>query len=236
MPGDAKIVRLVDLKPGQQADCFVLLSGRDRATTRDGKPYYRVTFSDSGRAATAMVWSDSPSFEACDTTWKVGTFYKVRCRLVESSYGLQLELEKIRAVEEADRADGFDETALVKSTRFDIEAMFVELSDSGPGANRERTPAAIGCRDLGRACRRHQARLRGPQEPSRVPGRIFGARPFCDAKRPLSGRQVRGRLPGSCSRHLTNRWSSPVPSCTTSASWSSWKVRWSECDAPPKAS
>jgi 3'-5' exoribonuclease len=127
MPGDAKIVRLVELKPGQQADCFVLLSGRDRATTRDGKPYYRVTFSDSGRAATAMVWSDSPSFEACDTTWKVGTFHKVRCRLVESSYGLQLELEKIRAVEEADRADGFDETALVKSTRFDIEAMFVEL-------------------------------------------------------------------------------------------------------------
>jgi 3'-5' exoribonuclease len=127
MPGEAKIVRLVDLKPGQQADCFVLLSGRDRATTRDGKPYYRVTFRDSGRSATAMVWSDSPWFEACDTTWKVGTCYKARCRLVESSYGPQLELEKIRAAEEADRVDGFDEAALVKSTRFDVEAMYAEL-------------------------------------------------------------------------------------------------------------
>jgi 3'-5' exoribonuclease len=127
MAGEAKIVRLVDLKPGQQADCFVLLSGRDRATTRDGKPYYRVTFRDSGRSATAMVWSDSPWFEACDTTWKVGTCYKVRCRLVESSYGPQLELEKIRAAEEADRVDGFDEGALVKSTRFDVEAMYAEL-------------------------------------------------------------------------------------------------------------
>jgi 3'-5' exoribonuclease len=74
-----------------------------------------------------MVWSDSPWFEACDATWRVGTSFKVRCRLVDSPYGAQLELEKIRAAEEADRADGFDEAALVKSTRFDPETMFAEL-------------------------------------------------------------------------------------------------------------
>jgi 3'-5' exoribonuclease len=127
MTAEMKITRLVDLKPGQQADCFVLLSGKDRATTRDGKPYYRATFRDAGRSATAMVWADSPWFEACDATWKVGTCYKVRCRLVESSYGPQLELERIRLAEEADRGDGFDESSLVKSTRFDIEAMYAEL-------------------------------------------------------------------------------------------------------------
>jgi 3'-5' exoribonuclease len=127
MSSEAKIIRFADLKSGQQGDCFVLLAARDRATTRDGKPYYRVTFRDSGRTATVMVWSDSPWFEACDTTWKVGTCYKVRCRLVESPYGPQLELEKIRVAEEADRLDGFDEAALVKSTRFDIEAMYTEL-------------------------------------------------------------------------------------------------------------
>jgi 3'-5' exoribonuclease len=127
MTAEAKISRLVDLKPGQQADCFVLLSGKDRASTRDGKPYYRVSFRDAGRSATAMVWSDSSWFEACDATWKVGTCYKVRCRLVESSYGPQLELERIRVAEEADRNDGFDESSLVKSTRFDIEAMYAEL-------------------------------------------------------------------------------------------------------------
>jgi 3'-5' exoribonuclease len=124
---EPKILRLADLKPGQQADCFALLSGRERATTRDGKPYYRVTFRDSARSATVMVWSDSPWFEACDATWKIGTCYKIRGRLVESSYGPQLELEKIRVADESDRADGFDETSLVKSTRFDIEAMFTEL-------------------------------------------------------------------------------------------------------------
>jgi 3'-5' exoribonuclease len=147
MPAEAKIVPLVDLKPGQQADCFVLLSGKDRASTRDGKPYYRVTFCDAVRSATAMVWSDSPWFEACDQTWKVGTCYKVRCRLIESSYGPQLELEKIRVADETDRGDGFDESALVKSTRFDIRSHVRRAADNRAGANRLRTLATVGCRD-----------------------------------------------------------------------------------------
>jgi 3'-5' exoribonuclease len=127
MPAELRITRLADLKPGVQADCFVLLSAKDRATTRDGKPYYRVTFRDAGRSAVAMVWSDTPWFEGCDGSWKVGQCYKLRCRYVESSYGPQLEIERIRLVEEADRKDGFEETALVKSTRFNVEAMFTEL-------------------------------------------------------------------------------------------------------------
>ena len=127
MPVELRICKLTDLKPGAQADCFVLLSAKDRATTRDGKPYYRVTFRDAGRSAVAMVWSDSPWFEGCDGSWKVGSCYKLRCRYVESSYGPQLELERLRPVEEADRRDGFDETGLVKSTRFNVETMFAEL-------------------------------------------------------------------------------------------------------------
>jgi 3'-5' exoribonuclease len=127
MPVEMRICKLTDLKPGAQADCFVLLSAKDRATTRDGKPYYRVTFRDAGRSAVAMVWSDSPWFEGCDGSWKVGSCYKLRCRYVESSYGPQLELERLRPVEEADRRDGFDETGLVKSTRFNVETMFAEL-------------------------------------------------------------------------------------------------------------
>ena len=127
MPAEIRICKLAELKPGVQADCFVLLSAKERATTRDGKPYYRATFRDAGRSAVVMVWSDSPWFEGCDGNWKPGSCYKLRCRYVESSYGPQLELERLRLVEESDRRDGFDETALVKSTRFDIAAMFAEL-------------------------------------------------------------------------------------------------------------
>jgi len=127
MPVDVKISKLSELKPGQQADCFVLLSARDRAMTRDGKPYYRVTFRDAVRSAVAMVWSDSPWYEACDTSWKAGVCYKLRCRYVENTYGPQLELERVRPVEEADRRDGFDEGALFKSTRFNVDEMYAAL-------------------------------------------------------------------------------------------------------------
>jgi 3'-5' exoribonuclease len=125
MPAETRILKLAELKPGASADCFALLSAKDRATTRDGKPYYRVTFRDAVRSAVAMVWSDSPWFEGCDGSWKIGACYKLRCRYVESSYGPQLE--RVRPVEEADRRDGFDETALVKSTRFNIDSMYDEL-------------------------------------------------------------------------------------------------------------
>jgi 3'-5' exoribonuclease len=127
MASEIRVNRLADLKPGQHTDCFVLLSGKQRAVTRDGKPYYRVTFQDSLRAAVAMVWSDSNWFEACDGVWKPGGCYKLRCRYVESSYGPQLELERVRLVEEADRKDGFEESFLFKSTRFNVEEMFAEL-------------------------------------------------------------------------------------------------------------
>jgi len=39
MPPEPRIFKLSELKPGASADCFALLSARDRATTRDGKPY-----------------------------------------------------------------------------------------------------------------------------------------------------------------------------------------------------
>ncbi len=44
-----QVMRLSDLRPGQVADCFVLLSDKERNKTRDGKPYFRVKFRDSAR-------------------------------------------------------------------------------------------------------------------------------------------------------------------------------------------
>src|SRR5262245_25042670 len=113
MAAETKICLLAELKPGQSGDCFVLLSNKERATTRDGKPYYRVTFRDAARSAVAMVWRDSNWFDPCDGQWRAGQFYKLRCRYVESQYGPQIELERVRGVEEGDRRDGFDENTLV---------------------------------------------------------------------------------------------------------------------------
>lgn len=121
------IRRLSHLEPGQQADCFALLAAKERGTTRDGKPYYRLTFRDARRSVTCMIWQDTAWFGECEQNWQVGEFYKLRCKYDESAYGPQIQLERIRRATEADAADGFDPAEFFESTRFDVDEMFAEL-------------------------------------------------------------------------------------------------------------
>lgn len=121
------IVSLSDFVSGEQGDCFALLSGKERAQTRDGKPYYRVIFRDARRSATSMVWSDTGWFPDCEAKWTVGEFYKLRCTYAESQYGPQIEIDRIRLVEAGDRQQGFDPDDFYDHTRFDKEEMFTEL-------------------------------------------------------------------------------------------------------------
>ena len=121
------IARLSELVPGQQADCFVLLAGKERSNTRDGKPYFRATFRDAARTVNVMIWSDTPWFADCESAWQIGGFYKIRCSYLENQYGPQIELERIRPVEPADERHGFDPGEFFARSRFDSEAMFQEL-------------------------------------------------------------------------------------------------------------
>jgi 3'-5' exoribonuclease len=124
------IVRLCDFVAGEQGVCFALLATKEAAKTRDGKPYYRVGFRDSKRVATAMIWSDTGWFPDCESKWAVGEFYKIRCSYTETQYGPQIEIDRIRGVEAADREQGFDPNEFFDRTRFDTEAMFTELVET----------------------------------------------------------------------------------------------------------
>jgi 3'-5' exoribonuclease len=122
-----QVVTLSGLTPGEQADCFALLSARERATTRDGKPYYRCSFRDEGRSVTAMIWSDSAFFADCDQSWQPGQFFKLRCRYSETNYGPQIDIDRLRPATDEDRADGFDPASFYARSRFDPEEMYNEL-------------------------------------------------------------------------------------------------------------
>ncbi len=119
--------KLSQLEPGQQADCYALLSDRQRAETRDGKPYYRCQFRDLARTVTSMIWNDSTWFEACDEQWQSGSFFKLRCRYLENQYGPQIEILQIREVTDEDRQHGFDPADYLPRSRFDASAMYEEL-------------------------------------------------------------------------------------------------------------
>ena len=121
------ITPLHQLVDGQEADFFALLSDKQELKTRDGKPYFRVTFRDAEREVSFPIWSDSPLAEPCRHEWRVGEFYKLRATLQESSYGLQLDIRKIRHVEESDRHEGFDPLMCQPSSRFDPHEMLDEL-------------------------------------------------------------------------------------------------------------
>jgi 3'-5' exoribonuclease len=118
---------LCEMNEGQEADFFALLSEKQELTTRDGKPYYRVTFRDARREVGFPIWSDSALADPCRSEWTPGQFYKLRAVLRQSNYGPQLEIKKIRPVEDGDRQEGFDPLMCQPTSRFDPVEMFAEL-------------------------------------------------------------------------------------------------------------
>jgi len=123
----SSVVALSDMTVGQEADLFVLMSGKDELKTRDGKPYFRVSFRDAGREVSFPIWGDSAWAEDCKRHWTAGAYYKLRATYRETSYGPQLEIRKIRETVDADAADGFDPSLFLPQSRFDPQAMWDEL-------------------------------------------------------------------------------------------------------------
>jgi 3'-5' exoribonuclease len=121
------LVALHELSVGQEADFFALLSQKEELTTRDGKPYFKVTFRDRLREVSFPIWNDSAWAVDCRQNWQQGGFFKMRATLRETNYGPQLDIRKIRPTCDADMADGFTPSMCQPQTRFDAEAMFDEL-------------------------------------------------------------------------------------------------------------
>jgi 3'-5' exoribonuclease len=120
-------IPLSDLCDGQEADTFALLSGKSEQSTKEGKPYWRVSFRDAKREVTFPIWNNSPHYDPCATQWKVGSFYKIRGQYRETSFGPQLEIRNIRLATPDDRKDGFDEWMCLPRSKFDPTRMFAEL-------------------------------------------------------------------------------------------------------------
>ena len=129
-----EIVAMSDLANGEEGDFFALLADKQELLTKDGKPYWKVTFRDAKRDCAFPIWSDAPLADACRDQWQVGEFYKLRALYRETNYGPQLDIRKIRPVEEADKEDGFSPQMCQPTSRFDSEEMLddlVELASEG---------------------------------------------------------------------------------------------------------
>lgn len=126
-PSEPTIVVMSELANGEEGDFFALLADKQTLTTKDGKPYYKVTFRDAGRDCNFPIWNDAPLADACRDTWTVGEFYKLRALYRETNYGPQLDIRRIRPVEDSDAADGFSPQMCQPASRFDSQEMFDDL-------------------------------------------------------------------------------------------------------------
>ena len=117
------IVPLHELEPNYEADVFALLAEKEPTKTKEGKPFFWVTFRDDRRAIRFPVWSDTPVYKEIKAL-KTGTYCKLRAIYRMTTYGPQLEIHRIRAVEKADSQDGFKPVLLTPSS---AEAMLDEL-------------------------------------------------------------------------------------------------------------
>ena len=123
----APTILLSELTNGQEADFFALLTAKETMTTRDGKPYFRVTFRDAKREVSFPIWGDAPLAAACRDEWTVGEFFKLRAAYRETNFGPQLDIRRIRTVNDEDVATGFDSAMCLPKARVDAAVMFDEL-------------------------------------------------------------------------------------------------------------
>jgi len=120
------IVPLHELEPNQEADLFALLAEKELTKTKEGKPFFWITFRDAKKAIRFPVWSDTALYKDIKA-FKPGTYCKLRAVYRITSRGPQLEIHRIRIVEEADAQDGFNPVLLHPASPIDPDTMLDEL-------------------------------------------------------------------------------------------------------------
>lgn len=121
------IILLSEMINNQEGVFFALLSGKTEGKTKEGKPFYRVTFGDSKREVQSAIWADSPLFQECRDQWRIGQFYKISAVYKLTDYGPQIVVHRIREAGEKDFADGFSKNLCRPSSETDPALLYDEI-------------------------------------------------------------------------------------------------------------
>lgn len=121
-----RITALADLKPGEEGEFFAVLTAKEELKTREGKPYFRVTFRDARRQVTFPIWIDSRWGQECRQNWSAGRCYRLRAVYRESHFGPELEIRQIRELSPEQDKDFIPEFVYA-STGPPAEELFAQL-------------------------------------------------------------------------------------------------------------
>jgi len=117
-------VPIRDWSAGDTISGFALVSRKERRQDRNGRDYLDLHLTDATGSIVAKAWSDSAAldgdFDAHDFVALKGTVKSFRDQL-------QFNLLECRRVNDEDRRYGFDEAALVPTTREDLDDLWARL-------------------------------------------------------------------------------------------------------------
>lgn len=119
--GESMVVRLSDLRDGQEAVCFAALVRKVRGTTYKNESFLKCYFRDSRVVLEAPIWANHRLLKHAEG-WVDGASYRLQVKAeLKSKYGLQIDVLDIRPTEPEDEADGFDFRDLYESSKFASE-------------------------------------------------------------------------------------------------------------------
>ena len=118
---------IANWQDGDAVQGFALLSRRELRQDKNGREYLDLELRDASSAIPGKVWSDNQG--AMETTPEVHHFVKLKgtVRLFRNHNQLQLTVERCREAHDGDRHSGFDEAALIPTTRENIDELWERL-------------------------------------------------------------------------------------------------------------
>lgn len=112
---------------GDHVTAYALLAKKERRQGRNGDPYLDLVLQDASGSIDGKAWSGSAALEESDGAFEEHGFVAVRGLVNTYKNRLQITVDQCRPVHEEDREHGFDEGALIPTTREDLDDLVKRL-------------------------------------------------------------------------------------------------------------
>jgi 3'-5' exoribonuclease len=123
------IIKLSDLRDGEEAVCFAALVKKTRGFTKSNQPFWKCIFRDKRICIEAPLWSDSRFLKEAES-WTEGAAYRVQVRgRFDIRFGMQMDILGIRAATDNDARDGFDFSDLFESSHIPPDDLLKKIHD-----------------------------------------------------------------------------------------------------------
>ena len=109
---------------GDSVQGFAFLKRKELRQDKSGKDYLDLELADSSGSITGRAWSDS---SALASAFAARGFVKFRGQVQSYRDQLQIKVDQCRAIVPEDAREGFDESLLVPTTKFDIDDLMRRL-------------------------------------------------------------------------------------------------------------